>query len=102
MDLEDWWMTTAQIDLEGAKAKLEEYGSGDLVPIGDDLARLAAWDDCPDRVKAELGIHFYHRGKVARATSSYERHVLPSDDTWHDKTVYTMMARRVRAIGEWR
>lgn len=94
-----WWAKTAEADLAGFQPKLAEYGSGDLLAIGTDMATLIKWADAPDRVKAELGTFFYLRGKVARMTTAYEHQRLPSDDTLHDATVYSMMMRRIRARG---
>jgi len=100
-DVVAWWVSVAATDAEAAEEKLKVYGSRDLTAIGDDLAAIAGWDDCPDKVKAELGVAFYLRGKVARMMGAYCAHTLPSDDTWHDASCYTMMARRIRAEGEW-
>lgn len=100
-DLELWWDRTSRDDIAACIPKLEEYGSDDLVAIGDDLTRLMKWDDAPDRVKAEVGCAFYLRGKIARQFTAYAAHQLPSDDTLHDETVYSMMMRRIRAVGAW-
>lgn len=99
--LEGWWPATAHADLTACLPKLREYGSDDLVAIGDDLAALMEWHDASDAVKAELGCYFYLRGKTARMHTAYAAHRLPSDDTVHDETVYTMMIRRIRATGSW-
>lgn len=96
-----WWAMASQADGSGAAAKMKEYGSRDLVVVGDALTDLANWEDAPDRVKAELGCAFYLHGKVARAMEAYAHHRLPSDDTLHDVTVYSMMMRRIRAVGGW-
>ena len=54
------------------------------------------------RQLAELGCWFYISGKIERAFEALHRHELPSDDTVHDATVYSMMIRRIREVGELR
>jgi hypothetical protein len=48
-----------------------------------------------------MAIAFYLLGKATRVFGAYQRGGRPSDDTWHDLTVYSMMARRVRETGGW-
>lgn len=101
LSLEMWWSEVSQADYEAAGAKAAEYGSRDLTELGRKLALLMGWDDCPERVLSELGCWFYIAGKVERAFEALGRHELPSDDTAHDITVYSMMIRRIRNAGEW-
>lgn len=97
-----WWMNTAAADVKACIPKLEEYGSGDLLAIGDTLCRMIGWDDAPNRAKAEVGIAFYLLGKIERCMEAYAHQKLPSDDTYKDLVTYGMMVRRVRDIGAWR
>lgn len=100
-DLASWWEITASSDCAESSKKQREYGSDDLAEVGAELTMMAGWDDATEQVKAELGCMFYKRGKLARAMAAYRRHELPSDDTHHDDTVYSMMIRRIRAVGYW-
>jgi hypothetical protein len=100
MDLTAWWAATAADDVEPASIKAKEYGSTDLVIIGRTLREMVGInaDVVTDE---EIGILFYTLGKVARAISAIGSGSRPSDDTWHDITVYSMMVRRVREVGQW-
>lgn len=106
MDLVEWWLSTAMNDLLQATPKAAEYGgagegSADLRLIGDNLAELLGMRDAGDAVKQELGAWFYMQGKVARLVSDYQQHKPGKPDTWHDATVYSMMARRLQETGRW-
>lgn len=98
--LERWWRDTAHADWAGFIPKYIEYGSGDLAAIGRTLAGMIGWYDASVAELEELGCFFYLLGKVARMGEAYQRHELPSDDTLHDSTVYTMMMRKARRIDE--
>jgi hypothetical protein len=94
-----WWTETAASDAGAAAAKAEEYGAVDLVIMGTVLESMLPESEVDGQ---ELAIAFYLLGKIARALSAYQRGETPSDDTYHDITVYSMMARRIRANGgEW-
>jgi hypothetical protein len=98
-ELIEWWAETAAADAEAAAAKAEEYGSVDLVIMGAAMEQMLPESEVDGQ---ELAIGFYLLGKIARALSAYQRGESPSDDTFHDITVYSMMARRLRANGgEW-
>lgn len=94
-----WWLDTAETDIRKTLPKATEYGSLDLQMVGDALDSLIKAP--PYTLKAELGIAFYLLGKVARLISAYEAGREPSDDTWFDITIYSMMARRLREAKKW-
>lgn len=99
--LMQWWMETAERDCEAATAKLGEYGSFDLLVVGQMLAHMAGWDDATDAQLTELGTWFYLCGKIARGYDAVREHRLPSDDTVHDIKVYATMIERIRQHGSW-
>lgn len=101
-----WWESTTKADLDHALEKAEEYGSADLEIMGKAMEALFPGADRLDpeslrRAGLEMAIAFYQLGKSARLFGAYARGTLPRDDTWHDATVYPMMARRVRETGMW-
>lgn len=101
-----WWIDTAVSDFQAAAPKVQEYGgegggSADLRLMGDNLAELLGWRDVSDAVKQELAVWFYVQGKTARLVSNYQQQQPGKPDTWHDTTVYSMMARRLQATGNW-
>jgi len=99
-ELEGWWAGVSADDVGPASIKAKEYGSLDLVIIGSTLRGMIGIS--PDIVSdEEIGIVFYQLGKIARAISAISSGRRPSDDTWHDMTVYSMMVRRVRESGQW-
>lgn len=97
-ELIEWWAETAAADAEAAATKAEEYGAVDLVIMGTALETMLPEGEVDGQ---ELAIAFYLLGKIARALSAYQRGETPSDDTFHDITVYSMMVRRIRQNGEW-
>lgn len=99
-NIESWWITTSRADREAFLPKLAEYGATDLDEIGANLDAFRGEHRLPhDGEHGELGCMFYLFGKVARAMAAYQRGELPSDDTLHDITVYSMMARAYRERG---
>jgi hypothetical protein len=105
-ELQDWWVLTAARDLQQAMPKVEEYGgagagSADLRVMGDALAELCGLHDTEDAVKQELACWFYALGKVSRLISDYKQGKPGKADSWHDLTVYSMMARRLQETGRW-
>lgn len=105
-ELVSWWIEAACEDLALALPKAEQYGgagegSADLRLIGDSLAELLGARDLPDAVRQELGVWFYFQGKSARLVSDYQVGRPGNLDHWHDATVYSMMARRLQAVGRW-
>jgi hypothetical protein len=104
-ELLTWWRDTCEGDAQRTIPKAIEYGSIDLNIIG------FALGECIPTLKeqrregsteaAEMGIAFYLLGKIARMVSAYSEGQAPSDDTWMDVTVYSMMGRRVRDRGSW-
>lgn len=104
--LSDWWADESTADMLAAVPKAIEYGSTDLEAMGVQLVALhpnveAMNADERSRVGLEMAIAFYLLGKATRIFGAYQRGGVPSDDTWHDLTVYSMMARRVRETGGW-
>lgn len=105
--LTDWWLTTAQKDVQACARKAAEYGSVDLELMG--AAMLAMnpelWAAAPadERAKAgtEMAIAFYISGKVARLIGAFQQGRLPSEDTIADLVVYSMMLRRAHTAGSW-
>ncbi|HKN42661.1 MAG TPA: hypothetical protein VJW23_01960 [Propionibacteriaceae bacterium] len=105
-DLEAWWITTATKDLDATRGKTHEYGgsgggSADLRVMGDALGELCGLHDAPDEVRQELACWFYALGKVSRLISDYKNGKPGKADSWHDLTVYSMMARRLQETGRW-
>lgn len=102
----EWWLDTAIDDFSAAVPKAMEYGgtqqgSADLRLMGDNLAELMGWKNVSDAVKQELAVWFYVQGKAARLVSDYQQKRPGKADTWHDISVYTMMARRLQDVGRW-
>ncbi len=105
-DLTRWWMDTTYNDLQAMLPKQAEYGgtgggSADLKVMGDALAELCGMRDAEDAVKQEMACWFYGLGKVSRLISNYQRGEPGKADTWHDLTVYSLMARRLQEHGGW-
>lgn len=104
-ELENWWHDRASEEIERTIPKALEYGSGDLIEIGRQMAETMRIDQgrhLKDEVLAELGIYFYVVGKMARWTDAVKnggRRV--SDDTLFDIGVYIRMVQRIRAAGGW-
>lgn len=94
-----WWTTTAQADYDAFGPKMAEYGSTDLEEIGRMLCHLMGWEDAGPSTWGEVGCFFYLYGKIQRRVSAYRRHELPSGDTLHDETVYSLMGRGYRERG---
>lgn len=106
--LDQWWAATAQRDADRVAAKTTEYGSsgGDLVAVGRSVMEIGPSHTVPAGVDpeayaAEVGVYFYALGKAARIEEGYRAGHLASDETWSDLTTYSMMARRIRAAGQW-
>lgn len=97
-DVASWWRRTNADDHLAFVPKFEEYGSEDLVAIGRNLADILG-REVTDAEATELGIYFYLYGKMARWTEAVKDGRAVSDDTLHDLTVYSMMARLNRAGG---
>lgn len=101
-----WWLDTAAQDFTAAVPKAMEYGgtrggSADLRLMGDNLSELLEWENVPDATRQELAVWFYVQGKAARLVSDYQQRRPGKADTWHDLTVYSMMARRLQEAGAW-
>lgn len=99
-ELKDWWVDAAVEEANATVAKMEEYGSGDLVAIGYQFATMANRTLTSDVEAMELGCLFYLLGKIARVTSAVERGDRASDDTWFDIAVYAKMVQAARK-GAW-
>ena len=97
-DVAAWWTKTNAEDHRAFVPKFDEYGSEDLLAIGRNLADILGREVTDDEAN-ELGIYFYLYGKMARWTEAVKGGRPVSDDTLHDLTVYSMMARLNRAGG---
>jgi len=100
-DLRLWWVETAKEEAELTVAKMEEYGSGDLVALGQSMRRMAGRRPLDAVAAMELGCLMYLLGKVERAIESVAADRPIKDDTWFDAQVYAKMARAARA-GVWK
>lgn len=94
------WAVLAEGDARGYQEKAREYGHVDLDVVGNALLqsigadKFAHLDPAESAwVAREIGIAFYLLGKVARMCGAYADGRIPSNDTWHDTTVYSMMGR---------
>lgn len=96
--LKAWWEETFKGDFDAMAPKVGEYTASDLILMGQFMEH---WLGLKPGSGAEAACMFYALGKVARAVSAYKEGRLPSEDTLHDLTVYSMMARRIRATGQW-
>lgn len=99
--LEAWWMQTSQDDLMATVPKAVEYSSSDLNMMGGVLANLLDLGHVDGNAEIELATLVYIQGKVARAIGAFKDGRAPSADTYHDITVYSMIARRAREAGGW-
>lgn len=81
-------------DLAMYDRKAKEYGSADLEVMGAAMATLLDMGNPEDGVEAAIA--FYALGKIARAFGAFKLGQLPSDDTWKDLTVYSLMVRERR------
>lgn len=95
----EWWAAVAEADLQSFYPKWKEYGSHDLAVFGQFLADMKGWEGLSHDQLTELGCFGYLLGKVARAAEAYTDKRFPSDDTLHDLSVYSLMARRTREGG---
>jgi len=95
-ELRKWWLDHATAEADATIAKMEEYGSGDLVAIGYQFATMANRELSSDVEAMELGCTFYLLGKIARITSAVERGDRGSSDTWFDIAVYAKMVLAAR------
>lgn len=97
-----WWLDDAEDMARRTIAKMIEYGSGDLVSLGQHLCRMA---DRPlsesDVHSMELGCLMYLLGKIERAVEAVKADRPIKDDTWFDIEVYAKMARAARS-GAWK
>ena len=102
MSLVDWWLDQATSEATATVAKMEEYGSRDLVDIGRKMCEMQhRTEQVTDVVAMEIGCMFYLLGKVARVTSAIERGETASYDTWFDISVYAKMVLAARQ-GAWK
>lgn len=99
--LRRWWTDQAFDEADRTIAKMEKYGSMDLVHIGRAFWEIAGREEPLSDVEAmELGCLFYVYGKVQRAMSAVKSHQSILDDTWFDMHIYPKMAEAARA-GVW-
>lgn len=104
--IEEWMRKTFEDDLRRCRAKALEYGSADLVIMGKAMEALLPQGDSLDhdsreRAGLEMAIGFYLMGKTARLFGAWNKAREPAEDTWHDGTIYSLMARYVRENGSW-
>ncbi len=92
----DWWERTSEKDLRVMLPKRVAYGAADLRIIGRGMAELVGKPEMSDEEAVELGVAFYALGKVARIVSGFTTGG-DRTDSWHDLTVYSMMARACRS-----
>lgn len=100
-ELYTWWTQTTDADFQAMGPKVAEYTASDLVLMGQFLEHWHGGERLPDAGGQEAAVMFYVLGKVARAVAAYKDGRLPSEDTLHDITVYSLMARRIREVGGW-
>ena len=101
-----WWVRTAALDFHESAGKIHEYGgvgegSADLRVMGFNQAELLVWREASEATRQEVAVWFYLQGKIARLISDYQQQKPGKSDTWFDITVYSMMARRLQAVGRW-
>lgn len=105
--LTEWWTGLAESDMKATVPKAVEYGAYDLDIMGQAMVALAdgMWTGATQEerlaIGREMACAFYLLGKTARIFSAFQRGERPSDDTWLDVTVYSVMARRIRQTGVW-
>lgn len=95
--LQDWWMDHAMFESEQTVAKMQEYGSKDLIAVGQQVAALANRPPLSEVAAFEIGCLFYLIGKMERAVSAIQRGDTASDDTWFDIAVYAKMVQAKRS-----
>jgi hypothetical protein len=104
IELETWWVQTAAEDIGDSMAKIVDYGGRgaayDLIATGHDLAAMNG-RRVQDDEAAELAVLFYLSSKVNRLLAAAIDGRRGSDDTALDITYYSMMLRRIRAVGGW-
>lgn len=106
-NLKTWWGTLSAQDADKTAPKAVEYGAVDLDIMGQAMVSLGGdlWNGASQEEKLAIGREmacaFYALGKVSRVFSAFQQGRAPSDDTWLDITVYSVMARRIRQTGEW-
>lgn len=102
-----WWESLASHDAAKTAPKAVEYGAADLDIMGQAMVALGngAWDGATQderlAIGREMACAFYALGKLARIFSAFQQGRPPSDDSWFDLTVYSVMARRIRQTGIW-
>lgn len=101
-ELTRWWLEDSAALAAATVEKMAEYGSGDLVQLGQHLRRLAGRPIYADLDRAmQLGCLMYLIGKLERAVEACSEDRDVKDDTWLDIEVYAKMARANRA-GVWK
>lgn len=98
--LRRWWTDTAFDEADRTIAKMTEYGSGDLVALGQTMRRMANRAPMEPVQAMELGCLMYLLGKIERAVEAVAADRPIKDDTWFDMHVYAKMAEAARA-GVW-
>lgn len=100
-DLQTWWLDDAEDAARQTIVKMLEYGSGDLVSLGQHIRRMSDRAPLHPVESMELGCLVYILGKVERAVEAVAAGRPIKDDTWFDLEVYAKMARAARA-GKWK
>jgi hypothetical protein len=102
-----WWEKVSHGDAQATVPKAIEYSATDLIQIGETMLGFAPhlWGEADpvERKKVALlvGAGFYLQGKVGRLMSALQSGRIPSADTLHDITVYSMMLRHIYEKGYW-
>lgn len=99
--LEQWWMDTAQADLDLIAPRVSEYAAYDLDILGRITLEMVNLPSDDRARRTEVACLWFAQAKIARALSAYKEGRVPSDDTLADGTAYIMMSRRARAAGGW-
>lgn len=103
--LRAWAIDTLMHDLDRTLPKIEEYGNDtahdDLALFGDLVDMLTGGKITDPVLRKEAGCALYIGGKVARMLAAYAAGRAPSEDTWFDAFIYSMMGRKLRETGTW-
>jgi hypothetical protein len=100
-DLEHWWIGNAALEAPDIARKAREYGSNSLAAMGRLIGRVQHRQPMTPAAELEYGCAVYAFGKMERVMDALVRGELPSEDTWRDIHVYSVMALRIRETGTW-
>ncbi len=105
-ELQDLWGQINADEMGKVIPKAVQYGAADLDVMGYVLGKILNAPTAREREWSppelqELAVFFYTMGKVARMAGAYAQGDMPSDDTWHDTSVYARMTQVIRRRGRW-